>query len=351
MLDEYQGGKLLINAIKSGFLANLPIGECMSGFGGACTRARRCKTVGQSVLKSCSKSTATCDEIAVKKVVFVVLKILSASKVSEDLLTAFWNTEAFLRCRLHLNSDTPASLWILDLFFDQDDMLIHTLLCSLNLYINLGSTEKTDDIPGDDVIKLRSSLNPHKGFINLLQKIGGDHHVMLDFLISSDTYILNYLMQFLKLAISEWEQFFSAHEVAKNCCIHSQDSITAVITSKDNEYNERFYSVTDESDSRFEENFCVPSSSEPFTTQKIQHVHLVSYSSSSSSSSESSPMPVTISPQSLCDCEEMNAPDWTISVLASLRQALEKLARRQEIPYQITPLTELLRQCENMYKR
>ncbi|KAL8197485.1 UNVERIFIED_CONTAM: hypothetical protein K2H54_026521 [Gekko kuhli] len=53
----------------------------------------------------------------------------------------------------------------------------------------------------------RSGCNPHCTFLFLLQSIAFDATVLLDFLISSETCFLEYLVRYLKLLIEDWHHF------------------------------------------------------------------------------------------------------------------------------------------------
>lgn len=52
--------------------------------------------------------------------------------------------------------------------------------------------------------------NPHCHFILLLQSLSFDHSVLLDFLISSETCFLEYLVLYLRLLRDCWQDFCSA---------------------------------------------------------------------------------------------------------------------------------------------
>lgn len=55
-----------------------------------------------------------------------------------------------------------------------------------------------------------SGYNPHCHFILLLESISFDHSFLLDLLISSETCFLEYLVQYLKCLIADWQGFSTA---------------------------------------------------------------------------------------------------------------------------------------------
>ena len=117
-----------------------------------------------------------------------------------------------------------------ELFSDQDDILIESLLCLLDIHTSLnynynmkasvychdeetnvasisasiGPTVSTDDIsesyvvPSHDMSYILDTFHPIDGFDCLLQNISHDHSVILDFLLSNETCFLLYFLRILK---------------------------------------------------------------------------------------------------------------------------------------------------------
>lgn len=62
-----------------------------------------------------------------------------------------------------------------------------------------------------DTAAILSTLNPHLIFQAFLKVVGFDHSVLLDFLISSETVFLEYLMQYLHFVLQDWQGFFQSN--------------------------------------------------------------------------------------------------------------------------------------------
>lgn len=58
-----------------------------------------------------------------------------------------------------------------------------------------------------EAITCEVGLNPHCHFVLLLRGLVFDHSVLLDFLISSETCFLEYIVRYLKLLRDDWEGF------------------------------------------------------------------------------------------------------------------------------------------------
>jgi len=98
---------------------------------------------------------------------------------------------------------------LFELFKGQDDHMIQMLNGTQVLYISLRkpsnrllSVFQHTKSKLDDTIE---SLHPHLMFLEILNNIGYDDSVLLDFLISSETEFLPYFTRYLHFLLEEWD--------------------------------------------------------------------------------------------------------------------------------------------------
>lgn len=123
--------------------------------------------------------------------------------------------DVFIKNSLDFHPETPFSKILIHLFGDQDDYMIESMVCILD--ITVGISYRNAVFP--DLI---SMLNPVFSFIEFLRIVSHDSDILLDYLINNETCFLLYLLRFLKYIRRNWSKFVNS------CC----DSST---TSRDNE--------------------------------------------------------------------------------------------------------------------
>ncbi|XP_067119447.1 protein Lines homolog 1 [Centruroides vittatus] len=153
----------------------------------------------------------------------VVLKAINIVIISnekfytEEILGAHDMLDRWLSFHKKGRSKYPNQIWLIEVFFDQDDQLLEMMICYLNLYNYLKSAENIT-INED----CSQTINPHIMFLEFLNKLNYDYSPLLDFLTSNETCILLYMVKYLKLIRSEWNNFLKGHEImnhlAKNIC-------------------------------------------------------------------------------------------------------------------------------------
>ncbi|XP_010183750.1 PREDICTED: protein Lines homolog [Mesitornis unicolor] len=104
--------------------------------------------------------------------------------------------------------------WLSLIFIEQDDDMWEAAKALLLIYLKFdrlwcGTADKLSQKEEEswNFLTHASGYNPHCIFLFFLEKIAFDSTVLLDFLISSETCFLEYLVRYLKLLRKDWHQF------------------------------------------------------------------------------------------------------------------------------------------------
>ncbi|KAJ0170567.1 hypothetical protein K1T71_013938 [Dendrolimus kikuchii] len=108
--------------------------------------------------------------------------------------------DVFIRNNLEFHPETPFTKMLIHLFSEQDDYLIESMVCTLD--ITVGIVYRNSMYP--DLIPM---LNPISSFIEFLKVVSHDSDVLLDYLVSNETCFLLYLLRFLKYVRRNWPKF------------------------------------------------------------------------------------------------------------------------------------------------
>lgn len=108
--------------------------------------------------------------------------------------------DVFIRNNLEFHPETPFTKMLIHLFSEQDDYLIESMVCTLD--ITVGIVYRNSMYP--DLIPM---LNPIASFIEFLKVVSHDSDVLLDYLVSNETCFLLYLLRFLKYVRRNWPKF------------------------------------------------------------------------------------------------------------------------------------------------
>lgn len=111
--------------------------------------------------------------------------------------------DTFIKNNLDFHPETPFSKILIHLFSDQDDYMIETMVCTLD--ITVGISYRNAVFPD-----LLAMLNPTHSFIEFLKVVSHDPEVLLDYLVSNETCFLLYLLRFLKYTRRNWTKFVSS---------------------------------------------------------------------------------------------------------------------------------------------
>lgn len=106
------------------------------------------------------------------------------------------------KCMSYL-PETPIAQWVVQLFANRNDVLIESLICTID--ISLVLCYRRHSLP-----LLRQVLNPTASFVEFLQTLSYNSDVnesMLDLLLGCDTSFLLYIMRILKFICNRWSEF------------------------------------------------------------------------------------------------------------------------------------------------
>lgn len=177
---------------------------------------------------STSTSQSNVDKTLLQKMVLLVLKSVaitiketrsdsSDSSVGSDDYDFFQDmqliersirdvlkkVDVFLKNSMDFHPETPFCKILIHLFSDQDDYMIESMVCTLDITVGISyrNAAYTDLIP---------MLNPIHSFIEFLRIVSHDSDVLLDYLVSNETCFLLYLLRFLKYTRRNWAKFVSS---------------------------------------------------------------------------------------------------------------------------------------------
>ncbi|NWH67200.1 LINES protein, partial [Geococcyx californianus] len=195
------------------WLDQIPLSERISYFGG-------------SEAPPGGDAAGGCDQTVLRALSLVVLKALefkcqssaTAAEIKGDFQTSMSQLLIFWKSHLR-SSPQPHPLvhhceWLSVIFIEQDDDLWEAAKALLLIYLKFdrlqhdiaaNSSQKEEETW--NIFTHASGCNPHCIFLFFLEKIAFDSTVLLDFLISSETCFLEYLVRYLKLLRKDWHQF------------------------------------------------------------------------------------------------------------------------------------------------
>ncbi|GLV45542.1 lines [Carabus blaptoides fortunei] len=108
--------------------------------------------------------------------------------------------DVFIKNSLEFHPETTFSKILIHLFSDQDDYMIESMVCTLD--ITVGIYYRNSVFP--DLIAM---LNPSYTFVEFLKIVTHDSDVLLDYLVSNETCFLLYLLRYLKYIRRNWSSF------------------------------------------------------------------------------------------------------------------------------------------------
>lgn len=115
--------------------------------------------------------------------------------------------DVFIKNSLDFHPETTFSKILIHLFSDQDDYMIESMVCTLD--ITVGIYYRNSVFP--DLIAM---LSPSFTFIEFLKVVSHDSDVLLDYLVSNETCFLLYLLRFLKYVRRNWSTFVISCETS-----------------------------------------------------------------------------------------------------------------------------------------
>ncbi|XP_025417071.1 protein lines [Sipha flava] len=145
-----------------------------------------------------SSSDSSCDESEDSEEIDAEMAIIESS-VNEVLKKL---DSCVKKCMSYL-PETQIAQWVVQLFSDRNDVLIESLICTID--ISLVLCYRRNSLP-----MLRHVLNPTASFVEFLQTLSYNNDVnelILDLLLGSDTSFLLYIMRILKFICNRWSEF------------------------------------------------------------------------------------------------------------------------------------------------
>lgn len=130
--------------------------------------------------------------------------------------------DVFIRNRFEFHPETPFTKMLIHLFSEQDDYLIESMVCTLD--ITVGIVYRNSVYP--DLIPM---LNPINSFIEFLKVVSHDSDVLLDYLVSNETCFLLYLLRFLKYVRRNWPKFLETCQQADSGGVRGLDDTMRVL--------------------------------------------------------------------------------------------------------------------------
>ncbi|KFO79258.1 Protein Lines, partial [Cuculus canorus] len=203
----------VLQVVNLAWFDRIPLNERISYFGG-------------SEAPSGGDTQSGSDQTVLRALSLVVLKALEfkcqSSATEAEIKGDFQNSmsQLLIFWKSHLKSSPQSHAvvhqceWLSLIFIEQDDDLWEAAKALLLIYLKFdrlrhdtadNSSQKEEETC--DVLTHACGYNPHCVFLFSLEKIAFDSTVLLDFLISSETCFLEYLVRYLKLLRKDWHQF------------------------------------------------------------------------------------------------------------------------------------------------
>lgn len=138
--------------------------------------------------------------------------------------------DAFIKNALDFHPETTFCKVMVHLFNDQDDYLIESMVCTLD--ISVGISYRNAVFPD-----LAAMLNPTHSFIEFLKVVSHTSGMLLTFLVESETCFLLYLLRFLKYTRRNWSKFVSSCGEGSTSRSNELDDTMAVLTNLKEQIN------------------------------------------------------------------------------------------------------------------
>lgn len=109
--------------------------------------------------------------------------------------------DTFVKENEDFHPSTRLASWIVHLFIDQDDFLIESMVCCVDVARVL-CYRNNNFLP-----ELRKDLNPSETFLTFLNATSFNVDLLVDYLKSNETCFLLYVLNFLKYLRDQWGEF------------------------------------------------------------------------------------------------------------------------------------------------
>ncbi|XP_069768238.1 protein Lines homolog 1 isoform X2 [Narcine bancroftii] len=202
----------LLQAVMSGWLRQIPVSPRPCFFGG-------------SEIFDAENLISGPDMVMLRAVSLILIKAIEINlKNTRDeakdkgclknkLQSYMSQLMLFLRMNLQTSTQfqqlSHRCAWVSFVFMEQDDDLVEVANALLTIYTY--SSGFLDSHPQKKAATSQEAcqqcFNPHCIFLQLLQSVAFDHCVLLDFLISTETCFLEYLVKYLRFLRMDWHSF------------------------------------------------------------------------------------------------------------------------------------------------
>ncbi|NXK99890.1 LINES protein, partial [Mesembrinibis cayennensis] len=218
----------VLQVVNLTWLNQIPLGEKASYFGGS------------------EDAQGSSDQTVLRALSLVVLKALEIkfqnSAAEAEIKGDFQNSmsQLLIFWRSHMKPSPQSHPvvhhceWLSLIFIEQDDDMWEAAKALLLIYLKFDRLrhDAADNFSQKEeetwnFLTHASGYNPHCIFLFFLEKIAFDSTVLLDFLISSETCFLEYLVRYLKLLGKDWHQFVDVcnHFDTKHSTFQSVSSV------------------------------------------------------------------------------------------------------------------------------
>lgn len=121
--------------------------------------------------------------------------------ISRSIHDVLKKLDAFVKENEDFHPSTRLASWIVRLFVDQDDYLVESMVCCVDVARVL-CYRNSSLLP-----ELRKDLNPSETFLTFLNATSFNVDLMVDYLKSNETCFLLYILNFLKYLRDQWGEF------------------------------------------------------------------------------------------------------------------------------------------------
>ncbi|KAM6059235.1 protein Lines homolog 1 isoform 1-T2 [Theristicus caerulescens] len=218
----------VLQVVNLAWLNQIPLGEKASYFGGS------------------EDAQGSSDQTVLRALSLVVLKALeikfqnsaTEAEIKGDFQSSMSQLLIFWRSHMKPSPQSHPVVhhceWLSLIFIEQDDDMWEAAKALLLIYLKFDRLrhDAADNFSQKEeetwnFLTHASGYNPHCIFLFFLEKIAFDSTVLLDFLISSETCFLEYLVRYLKLLGKDWHQFVDVcnHFDTKHSTFQSVSSV------------------------------------------------------------------------------------------------------------------------------
>ncbi|XP_063422368.1 uncharacterized protein LOC134706929 [Mytilus trossulus] len=126
--------------------------------------------------------------------------------ISADVcLKCLFKLDLFVKIFKSPSEKKPTHDWVCEMFEDQDDLWIESLVALLDIYNQVVLFREIDSLP----TALQIMINPHRQFLLFIKATDFDESVVIDLLTSPETCFLLYFNRYLKFMCKEWSWLIS----------------------------------------------------------------------------------------------------------------------------------------------